>query len=84
MPTSLEGVDELALLLRRHTTEDVVSRGRGLDLCRSVELGGVYLGVCARNAHDAGDRGDGSRVVAGDDVEGNALVAEIANGLPGA
>ena len=81
MAAALQRVDELALLLRGHTAKDVIAIDRGVHLTGRIERGCVHIPIGPRDADRARDRRDRTRVVTGDDIEGNALLTEIADGV---
>ena len=81
MAAPLESLYELALLLRRHAAEHVVAIYRGIDLCGSIERGGIHIGIRTGNPNDLRDTRDGPWVVTRDDIELYALLAEVSDGL---
>ena len=81
MFAALERLHELALLLRGHTTKDMIAVHCGIELGRRIERRGVHISVRPRHAHHARDRRHRTRVVATDHVEGHALLVKVANGL---
>ena len=81
MLAALERLHELALLLRGHTTKDMVAVHCGIELGRRIERRGVHISVRPRHAHHARDRRHRTRVVATDHVEGHALLVKVADGL---
>ena len=81
MLAALERLHELALLLRGHTTKDMVAVHCGIELGRRIERRGIHISVRPRHAHHARDRRHRTRVVATDHVEGHALLVKVADGL---
>ena len=81
MLAALERLHELALLLRGHTTKDMVAVHCGIELGRRIERRGVHISVRPRHAHHARDRRHRTRVVATDHVERHALLVKVADGL---
>ena len=80
---TLERLHKLALLLRRHTTKNVIAVHRRVELGRRIERRGVHIGIGPRHAHHARDRRHRAGVVAADHVEGNALLVKVPDGLGG-
>ena len=81
MATRFEGDDKLAFLLRRHSTKDMILIDSSVDLRRRIERSRIDKRFGARNANHLCNGGNRTRIVARDDVERNALVAKICNGV---
>ena len=81
MAAALQRVDELALLLRGHTAKDVIAIDRSVHLTGRIERGCVHIPIGPGDADRARDGRDRTRVVTGNDIEGDALLAEIADGV---
>ena len=77
----LERADEPALLVRRHAAEHGVFLDGGGDVLVGLERAGVHIALRALNPGALGDLGDGHGVVAGDDLDGHALLGEVFEGV---
>src|SRR5262249_47127856 len=72
----LEGLDHVAFLLGGAPSEHRVAVDGLLDVA-GCEVAGVVGLVGAGDAEGPGDRPDAGRVVAGDDLDGDALLPEV-------
>ena len=81
---ALQGPDDLALLVGHHPAKDGVAPDGPGDVLVGLQLPGVHPVLRPLDARLLGHGGDGDGVVAGDDLHGNALGAEVVKGLGGA
>ena len=81
MSFRLQGVDELALLLGRHTAKDCAFFGGLGQRLLTAQRRGVHPALGPHNACVGGHMADGLRVVARNDLHGHALLGKVAEGL---